>query len=120
RRDLQAEAKAAGRPWDWAKGFDNSALCGPLHRASEVGNLSRGTIRLSVNGKLRQSGDLSDMIWSVPEIVAILSRSMRIQPGYLIDTGTPAGVGALVPGDVCVTEIEGLGTATVTIGPPEV
>ena len=116
RRDLQAEAKAAGRPWDWAKGFDNSALCGPLHRASDIGHPSRGAISLSVNGTPRQSGDLAEMIWSVPEIVAILSRSVGIRPGDLVFTGTPAGVGALVPGDVCTTRIEGLGAATVTIG----
>ena len=117
RRDLQAEAKEMGRPWDWAKGFDNSAVCGPLHRAGRIGHPSSGAIRLSVNGAPRQQGDLADMIWSVPEIVSILSASMRILPGDLIYTGTPAGVGALAPGDVCTVEIEGLAPVTTVIAP---
>lgn len=82
RRDLQAEAKAMGRPWDWAKGFDNSAVCGPVHSVDVLGGqLSKGFIRLSVNGEQRQSGDLADMIWSVPEIISILSTSVHLQPG---------------------------------------
>ncbi len=119
RRDLQAEAKAMGRPWDWAKGFDNSAICGPVHSVAMLGgHLSSGAIRLSVNGEQRQSGDLADMIWSVPEIVSILSTSVRLQPGDLIYTGTPAGVGALVPGDVCTVEIDGLPALVTTISQP--
>lgn len=117
RRDLQAEAKEMGRPWDWAKGFDLSAVCGPLHRAEQTGHLARGSITLSVNGALRQEGDLADMIWSVPEVIAYLSTSMRLMPGDLIYTGTPAGVGALADGDVCVVEIEGLGSVTTKIAP---
>lgn len=116
RRDRQAEAKKAGRPWDWGKGFDKSAVCGPVFPAARTGPMSSGAIRLSVNGTLRQSGDLAEMIWSVPEIISILSASIHIQPGDLIYTGTPAGVGALVPGDVCVVEIENLGKLTTTIG----
>ena len=117
RRDLQAEARDKGRPWDWAKGFDHSAVCGPIHKVSDVGHIASGFIRLSVNGERRQDADVSDMIWSVPEIVAILSQAVRIAPGDLVFSGTPAGVGALVPGDVCVVEIERLGTLTTTIGP---
>lgn len=115
RRDRQAEAKKAGRPWDWGKGFDNSAICGPVIPVATIGHPSQGFIRLSVNGSLRQSGDLSELIWSVPEIIAILSASIRLQPGDLVYTGTPAGVGALERGDVCVVEIENLGALTTTI-----
>src|SRR5690606_20798055 len=115
RRDLQAQAKDMGRPWDWAKGFDQSAVCGPVHKVADVGHPSTGAITLSVNGVERQRGDLADMIWSVPEIIAYLSTSMRLQPGDLIYTGTPSGVGALVPGDVCTVEVDGLGVVTTTI-----
>lgn len=118
RRDLQAQAKDMGRPWDWAKGFDQSAVCGPVHKVAEVGHPSTGAITLSVNGVERQRGDLADMIWSVPEVIAYLSTSMRLQPGDLIYTGTPSGVGALVPGDVCTVEVEGLGVVTTTIADP--
>lgn len=117
RRDLQAEAKRMGRPWDLAKGFDDSALCGPLRPAAEIGHPERGAIRLSVNGEARQDGDLSELIWSVPEVIAYLSRFVELTAGDLIYTGTPAGVGALQPGDVCVTEIEGLPSATLTLAP---
>ncbi|WP_439361573.1 fumarylacetoacetate hydrolase family protein [Bradyrhizobium sp. DASA03007] len=118
RRDLQLEARDKGRPWDWGKAFDKSAVCGPIHMASRVGRLASGGIRLSVNGTVRQSADLSQLIWSVPEILSILSRAVRLLPGDLVYTGTPAGVGALVPGDVCVVEIEGLGALTTTIAGP--
>jgi fumarylpyruvate hydrolase len=118
RRDLQLEAREMGRPWDWAKSFDHSAVCGPVHRAAALGRLARGAIRLSVNGTVRQDADLSDLIWSVPEIISILSRAVRLAPGDLVYTGTPAGVAALVPGDVCVVEIAGLGKLTTTIGEP--
>lgn len=116
RRDLQLEAREKGRPWDWGKSFDNSAVCGPIRRASEIGRLEKGIIRLMVNGEVRQEADLADLIWSVPEIVSILSHSVRLMPGDLVYTGTPAGVGALVPGDICVVEIEELGTLTTLIG----
>ncbi|MEC9431717.1 MAG: fumarylacetoacetate hydrolase family protein [Pseudomonadota bacterium] len=118
RRDLQAEAKSMGRPWDLAKGFDNSALCGALHPASEVGHPEAGAITLSVNGVQRQKGDLNEMIWSLPEVIAILSRTVTLAPGDLIYTGTPAGVGALVAGDRCVTEVAGLSPAEFVFGPP--
>ena len=115
RRDRQAEAKKTGRPWDWGKGFDNSAICGPVIPVATIGHPERGLIRLLVNGTVRQSGDLSELIWSVPEIISILSASIRLQPGDLIYTGTPAGDGALLRGDVCVVEIENLGALTTTI-----
>jgi len=120
RRDLQFEARDKGRPWDWGKAFDKSAACGPIRRASETGRLEKGAIKLRVNGATRQQADLAELIWSVPEIVSILSRSVRLAPGDLIYTGTPAGVGPLVPGDVCVVEIEGLGLLTTAIGEREV
>lgn len=119
RRDLQLEAREKGRPWDWGKAFDNSAVCGPIRRASEVGRLSSGAIELTVNGATRQKADLEELIWSVPEIVSILSHAVRLAPGDLVFTGTPAGVGALAPGDVCVVSIEGLGAVTTTIGEPK-
>lgn len=118
RRDLQAEAKAAGRPWDMAKAFDDSALCGPLVPAAEIGHPARGAIRLTVNGETRQTGDLSELIWSIPEIIAHLSRLVELRAGDLVYTGTPAGVGALAPGDVCTTEIAGLPSATLTLTAP--
>lgn len=116
RRDLQFEARDKGRPWDWGKSFDNSAVCGPIRKVGEVGHFEKGAIRLSVNGTVRQDADVADLIWSVPEIVSILSRAVRLLPGDLVYTGTPAGVGALVPGDICVIEIDGLGKLTTTIG----
>jgi fumarylpyruvate hydrolase len=116
RRDLQLAAREQGRPWDWGKAFDRSAVCGPIHPVSEVGHLDQGGIRLTVNGVVKQDADLKELIWSVPEIVSILSRTMEIKAGDLVYTGTPAGVGPLVPGDVCVVEIAGLGSVTTTIG----
>lgn len=118
RRDLQFEARDKGRPWDWGKAFDKSAVCGPIRKAAGVRCIEKGAIKLSVNGTERQSADLSDLIWSVPEIVSILSRAVQLLPGDLVYTGTPAGVGELLPGDVCVVEIDGLGTLTTTIGEP--
>ncbi len=115
RRDLQASAKEMGRPWDWGKAFDNSAVCGPVHPVESVGHLQQGKICLSVNNAIKQDADLDDMIWSIPEQIAILSRTMQVKPGDLIYSGTPAGVGALSPGDVCVIEIERLGRLTTTI-----
>jgi len=119
RRDLQLEARAQGRPWDWGKAFDRSAVIGPVHPVSEVGHVSTGTLKLTVNGQTKQETDLAKLIWSVPEIISILSHSIAIRPGDLIMTGTPEGVGALVPGDVCVVSIDGLGAITTTIGPRE-
>lgn len=115
RRDLQAEAKKHGRPWEVAKAFEKSAPCGPLHAASDIGPLTEGAIRLSVNGASRQDGNLNQMIWKVPEMIAYLSRLFTLQPGDLIFSGTPAGVGAVQRGDVMRGEIDGLGAISVTV-----
>lgn len=109
RRDVQGVAKKMGRPWDWGKGFDKSAVVGPIHPLSATGHLDKGFVRSWVNGELRQDGDLSQMIWSVPETISFISRSMRLAAGDLILTGTPAGVGKLVPGDEIRVAVEGLG-----------
>ena len=116
RRDLQDEAKKAARPWDWAKGFDQSAPCGAVKRAADSGHPTNGRIWLAVNGVVRQDATLAEMIWSVPEIVAFCSRSVRLEPGDLIFTGTPAGVGQLVPGDRVTGGIDGVGEIDITIG----
>lgn len=115
RRDLQNEAKKTGRPWDTGKGFDHAAPMGPLHRAIDVGHPVRGAIWLSVNGEQRQRGDIAAMIWSIPETVAYLSNFFELQPGDLIFTGTPEGVGAIVPGDLMVGGVEGLGELHVEV-----
>ena len=117
RRDLQLEARDKGRPWDMGKGFDRSAVIGPVHPVDKLGHPDTGSIRLTVNGETKQDADLAELIWSVPEIVSILSQSVTLQPGDVIMTGTPAGVGPLVEGDKCVVSIEGLGEITTIIGP---
>jgi fumarylpyruvate hydrolase len=117
RRDLQLEARDKGRPWDLGKAFDRSAVIGPVYAASKIGHPERGSITLAVNGALKQSGDLSEMIWSTPEIISILSRYVELAPGDLIMTGTPAGVGPLVKGDTCIVSIQGLGQIVSKIGP---
>lgn len=115
RRDLQAELKKQCRPWDVAKGFDQSAPIGAIHPVSAVGHPARGAVRLEVNGAERQRGDLADMIWSVPEIVATLSGYFELQPGDLIFTGTPAGVGAVARGDRLEASVAGVGELSVII-----
>jgi fumarylpyruvate hydrolase len=115
RRDRQGEAKQAGAPWDAAKAFDHSAPVGPLTAARDWGHRAAARITLSVNGVLRQNADIADMIWSVPEIVAALSRSWELRAGDLIFTGTPSGVAALQPGDRVTAEIEGLSPLDFTI-----
>jgi fumarylpyruvate hydrolase len=115
RRDLQHAAKNAGAPWDTAKGFDHSAPVSAIRRAADVGHLSNGAIWLEVNGESRQRADLTEMIWSVPEIVAALSTYYELQPGDLIFTGTPAGVGAVKRGDSIVGGIDSLETLRTTI-----
>jgi fumarylpyruvate hydrolase len=107
RRDLQATSKKKGLPWDTSKGFDCSAPLSAIHPASR-GHLSRGRIWLTVNGQTRQESDLAEMIWTVPEILAELSTLFELQPGDLVFTGTPAGVGALHPGDRIEGGIDGL------------
>lgn len=109
RRDLQGAAKKLGRPWDTGKAFDFSAPCAALHPVSDVGHPSKGTVRLTVNGEVRQQGNLSDLIWNVPEIIAYLSTLFALQPGDLIFTGTPAGVGAVQRGDTLEGSVAGVG-----------
>jgi fumarylpyruvate hydrolase len=108
RRDLQAEAKKLGRPWDMAKGFDHSAPIGEIVPAAELGAFESGHILLSVNGVERQEGDLGDMIWNVAEVIAALSRLVELQAGDLIFTGTPEGVAEVKRGDALEGMISGL------------
>ena len=112
RRDLQNVAKDAGSPWDSSKGFDASAPCSAIRPASTP---PTGAIRISVNGAVKQNGELADMIWSVAEIIAKCSELWTLQPGDLIFTGTPDGVGPLVRGDRVVGEIEGAGQVEFTV-----
>jgi len=119
RRDLQLKAREQGRPWDWGKAFDRSAVIGPVFPVEKIGHPDKGAIKLTVNGEVKQDADLNELIWSVPEIISILSHSIALAPGDIIMTGTPAGVGAMVPGDVCVVSIEGLGSIETPIGPKE-
>ncbi len=109
RRDVQLSLKQAGKPWDTAKGFDYSAPVTPIVRAADVGHPARGRIWLEVNGALRQEGDIADMIWSVPEILAELATWFELKPGDLVFTGTPAGVGRLDPGDRVRGGVDGVG-----------
>jgi fumarylpyruvate hydrolase len=115
RRDLQAEAREHRRPWDTSKGFDRSAAISAITPAAVSGHLRTGKIWLKVNSEMRQQADLSEMIWSVPEIIAELSTFFELAPGDLIYTGTPAGVGALQRGDRIVGGIDGLDELTTTI-----
>ena len=110
RRDLQAEARKRGAPWDTAKGFDASAPITPIRRADDIGHVASGRIWLEVNGELRQQADVVEMIWSVPEVIAELSTYFALAPGDLIFTGTPAGVGPLLPGDLVAGGVDGIGT----------
>jgi fumarylpyruvate hydrolase len=115
RRDLQAQMKKAGRPWEVGKAFERSAPVGMLHGVDEVGHLANGRITLSVNGGMRQDGDLNQMIWKVPEMISYLSQYYDIAAGDVIMSGTPAGVGPVQRGDVMVGSIEGLGELKVTV-----
>ena len=118
RRDLQAVAKAKGNPWDVAKNVEKGAVASEIVRA-EGRILRSGEISLCVNGDVRQKGDLGDMIWSIPEIIADLSTYYHLQPGDLIYTGTPEGVGPVQPGDHLEGRIDGVGTLSFEIGAPE-
>ncbi|WP_439534481.1 fumarylacetoacetate hydrolase family protein [Polymorphobacter sp.] len=120
RRDVQFEARDKGRPWDAAKNFEQAAPLGLIHAAADVGHSTTGRIALTVNGDTRQDGDLAELIWTVPEVIAHISRYYALQPGDLIYTGTPAGVGAVTTGDTLVVSIDGLSDCTVTIGPAAV
>jgi fumarylpyruvate hydrolase len=118
RRDLQIASRDMKRPWEIGKAFDASAPCGPLQPASKIGHPSKGRIALKANGKVRQDGDLAQMIWNVPEVIVKLSEMVELAAGDIIMTGTPSGVAATVAGDKLECEIEGVGKLTVTIGPP--
>ncbi len=107
--------KKQGRAWSIAKGFDQSAPIGPIHPKSKTGELTKGAITLDVNGQRRQTGNLADLIWSINETIATLSRAWTLQPGDLIFSGTPAGVGAVGPGDTLVGAFEGLGELRLSI-----
>jgi fumarylpyruvate hydrolase len=115
RRDLQGEMKKQGRPWCIGKAFDHSAPIGPLLPKSKTGELTTGAITLSVNGALKQKGDLKELIWNVNETIEHLSAAWELAPGDLIFTGTPAGVGAVVQGDVMEGHITGLGSLKVQV-----
>jgi fumarylpyruvate hydrolase len=113
RRDLQAQAKEARRPWDMAKGFDQSAPIGPIRAAAEIGHPAQGAVCLRVNGELRQEGDLAQQIWTVPETIAYLSTLVTLRAGDLLMTGTPKGVGRVEPGDRLEGHIDGVGDVSV-------
>jgi fumarylpyruvate hydrolase len=119
RRDRQREARELRQPWEVGKSFDRSAPCGPIHPAETVGHIAAGAITLSVNGAPRQRGDVSQMIWNVAEIVSNLSRQYALAPGDLIFTGTPAGVGPVVPGDRLEGSVAGLGKLSIAISKRE-
>ena len=109
RRDLQLAAREQGRPWDWGKGFDLSAPIAPLRPVSEVGHPAQGRIWLAVDGQVKQDSDIAKLIWPVPDIISIASRSMELRPGDLIMTGTPEGVGPVRRGEAMTGGIDGLG-----------
>ncbi len=115
RRDRQDEAKALARPWDLGKAADFSGPIGPIHPVAEIGHPARGAITLSVDGTERQRGDLADMIWSISEQIAYLSAYFELQPGDLIFTGTPSGVGPVRRGERMVGAIAGLGAITLDV-----
>jgi fumarylpyruvate hydrolase len=115
RRDLQAAAKEKGRPWDTSKGFDRAAPIGTIRRAAEAGHPGSGAIWLKVNGETKQQGDIGQMIWPVPDIIAFLSELFELQPGDLIYTGTPAGVGPVKPGDRLLGGVDGVGEIALAI-----
>lgn len=119
RRDLQQAARAKQRPWDIGKNFENSAVIAPLTQAAAFGPVGHQRIALSVNGRIRQDARLSDLVWSPAELVAHLSRYYHLAPGDLIYTGTPAGVGPVVAGDVIRGEIDGLAPVELAIGAAE-
>jgi fumarylpyruvate hydrolase len=117
RRDLQQVGKDKGRPWDFGKNFDEAAPCAALTPASVIGHPTKGGITLMVNGKERQKADLSDMIWSVPEQIEYLSQYYTLEPGDIIMSGTPAGVGPVKAGDELIAHIDGLTDLRVKVVP---
>ncbi|MDN5928362.1 MAG: fumarylacetoacetate hydrolase family protein [Hyphomicrobiales bacterium] len=119
RRDLQQDGKDKRRPWDFGKAFENGAVLGPITPAASVPSLDGRSIALKVNGVPRQSALLDDLVWKVDELISHLSRYYHLMPGDLIFTGTPAGVGPVVVGDVLEGAIDGLEPVKLTIGPAE-
>ena len=117
RRDLQFEARDKGRPWDTGKNVEQSSPLGLIHPASEIGHPASGSIKLTVHGDTKQDGDLDELIWDVPEVIAYVSRFYRLEQGDLIYTGTPAGVGPVVTGDEIVVSIAGLSDLVIKVGP---
>jgi len=115
RRDLQGEAKKMGRPWDTGKAFDGSAPCGMLVPAERIGHPATGAVTLTVNGELRQRGDLAELIWNIPDTIAYLSTLFTLAPGDLIFTGTPAGVAAVQRGDRLAGAVAGVGEISATV-----
>lgn len=117
RRDLQLQAREQGRPWCTGKNVEQSSPLGLIHKAGEGGfDPNKGAITLTVNGEVKQDADLAELIWPVDDIIAFASRLWELQPGDLIYTGTPAGVGAVVPGDAMTVSIDGLSPLTITVG----
>ncbi|MBV6657324.1 MAG: fumarylacetoacetate hydrolase family protein [Devosiaceae bacterium] len=115
RRDLQGEAKKMGRPWEVGKSFEHSAPMSEIVPVAAIGHPERGAVQLSVNGELKQDGDLDQLIWKTPEVISYLSGLFVLQPGDLIMTGTPAGVGAVSRGDVMTGSVEGIGSLEVAV-----
>lgn len=115
RRDLQADAKKQGRPWAAAKAFEHSAPISLIVPAAQIGHPRAGAVSLAVNGVIRQSGDLAQMIWSVPEVIAEVSRLFTLAAGDIILTGTPSGVGPVERGDGILCTIDGVGTLSVQV-----
>jgi fumarylpyruvate hydrolase len=119
RRDRQFDARDMRLPWEVGKSFDASAPCGPIAQVRDHARFKDCTITLAVNGEERQRGNIGQMIWNVPEVIAQLSKQVRLEPGDLIYTGTPSGVGPVVPGDLITAHIDGLPSLTLTITPAE-
>lgn len=115
RRDLQAEAKKAGKPWAAAKAFEHSAPVSEIVPVEAIGHPANGNIWLKVNGELRQQGDLDQMIWKIPEVISELSRLFTLAPGDIIMTGTPSGVGPVVRGDTVTCGVDGVAALAVTV-----
>ncbi|MCX7157376.1 MAG: fumarylacetoacetate hydrolase family protein [Rhodocyclales bacterium] len=119
RRDLQVAAREQGRPWDLGKDFEKSAVCSEIVPIGNLGVLAAGAINLQVNGETRQSADIAQLIWNIPELLADLSKFYHLEPGDLIYTGTPEGVGPVKPGDRITGHVDGVGDIALDIGQPE-
>lgn len=119
RRDLQLIAREQGRPWDLGKNFEKSAVCTEIVPISTLGVLKSGAINLQVNGETRQTSNISLLIWNIPELLVDLSQFYHLEPGDLIFTGTPEGVGAVKPGDTITGHVDRVGDILLTIGPAE-